>query len=45
MWIKEDQFEILDEDTFRARCPQCGAASRFKLITEGANSYGPKMGH
>ena len=39
------QFEILDEDPIRARCPQCGATSRFKLVTEGANSTGPKMGH
>ncbi|HZN45098.1 MAG TPA: hypothetical protein VFB56_07195 [Nitrospiraceae bacterium] len=45
MWIKEDQVEILDEDTIRAQCPQCGATSRFKLVTQGANSSGPKMGH
>jgi hypothetical protein len=44
MWLKEDQFEFLD-DTIRARCPHCDSLVRVKLVTEGANSSGPKMGH
>lgn len=45
MWLKDDQYERLDEDTIRAKCPHCGSAVRFKLVSEGANSAGPKMGH
>jgi hypothetical protein len=45
MWLKENQFEVLDESTVRARCPHCGSLVRVKLVTEGANASGPKMGH
>lgn len=45
MWLKEDQFEFLDDNTVRARCPHCNQLVRVNLVTEGANSTGPKMGH
>ena len=45
MWLKEDQYERLDEDTIRGKCPQCGSAVRFKLVSQGENAAGPKMGH
>ncbi|WP_238590433.1 formate dehydrogenase accessory protein FdhE [Nitrospira moscoviensis] len=45
MWLKTDQYEPLDEWTVRAKCPHCGSTVRFKLVTEGANATGPKMGH
>ncbi len=45
MWLKTDQFELLDETTVRAQCPHCGSTVRFRLVTEGANATGPKMGH
>lgn len=45
MWLKEDQFEFLDDNTVRTRCPHCNTLVRVKLVTEGANSTGPKMGH
>jgi hypothetical protein len=45
MWLKADEFEILDDETVRAKCPHCGSISRFKLVTVGANALGPKMGH
>ncbi|MDH4237517.1 MAG: hypothetical protein OEV17_09760 [Nitrospira sp.] len=45
MWLKADEFELLDEGTIRAKCPHCGSAARFKLVTEGSNATGPKMGH
>jgi hypothetical protein len=45
MWLKEDQYELLDEETVRAKCPHCGATVRFSLVTQGANAIGPKMGH
>jgi RNase P subunit RPR2 len=45
MWLKEDQYERLDEDTIRGKCPQCGSMVRFKLVSQGENAVGPKMGH
>ena len=45
MWLKEDQIEVVDEETFRAKCPHCGSIVRFKLVTQGENAAGPKMGH
>lgn len=45
MWIKDDQFEVLDENTVRARCPHCQELVRIKLTGLGANAAGPKMGH
>lgn len=45
MWLKEDQYEWLDEETIRTKCPHCGATVRFKLVSAGANAAGPKMGH
>lgn len=45
MWLKPNDFEALDEETVRARCPHCGSMVRFKLVLEGANATGPKMGH
>ena len=45
MWLTADQYELLDEGTIRGKCPHCGALVRFKLVTEGSNATGPKMGH
>jgi hypothetical protein len=45
MWLKQDEYEPVDEETIRAKCPHCGATVRFKLVLEGANATGPKMGH
>ncbi len=45
MWLKEDQYERLDEDTIRGKCPQCGSTVRFNLVSQGENAAGPKMGH
>lgn len=45
MWLKPDEHEVLDDETVRAKCPHCGSAARFKLVTVGANALGPKMGH
>jgi RNase P subunit RPR2 len=45
MWLKEDQYERLDEDTIRGKCPLCGSMVRFKLVSQGENAAGPKMGH
>ena len=45
MWLKDDQYERLDEETTRAKCPHCGSTVRFKLVSEGENATGPKMGH
>lgn len=45
MWLKENQYELLGEETIRAKCPHCGSTVRFKLVSEGANATGPKMGH
>jgi RNase P subunit RPR2 len=45
MWLKADQYEVLDEETLRTRCPHCGATVRFKLVSQGSTATGPKMGH
>lgn len=45
MWLKPSDYESLDEDTVRTKCPHCGSVVRFKLISEGENAAGPKMGH
>lgn len=45
MWLKQDEYEQLDEATIRVTCPHCGSAVRFKLVSEGANATGPKVGH
>ena len=45
MWVKEEDIEHLDEETFRVNCPHCSESVRFKLVTEGSNAAGPKMGH
>jgi DNA-directed RNA polymerase subunit RPC12/RpoP len=45
MWLKPDEYELLDEETVRAKCPHCGSTVRFKLVSEGENATGPKMGH
>ena len=45
MWLKPDEYELLDEETVRTKCPHCGSTVRFKLVSEGANAAGPKMGH
>lgn len=45
MWLRDDQYERLDEVTLRAKCPHCGSTVRLKLVSEGANATGPKMGH
>jgi predicted RNA-binding Zn-ribbon protein involved in translation (DUF1610 family) len=45
MWLKADEYEMLDAETVRAKCPNCGNLARFKLVTAGGNALGPKMGH
>ncbi len=45
MWLKPNEYEPIDEETVRAKCPHCGSTVRFKLVSEGANAAGPKMGH
>ncbi|MGQ0810197.1 MAG: hypothetical protein ACT4OO_03115 [Nitrospiraceae bacterium] len=45
MWLKEEQFVQLNENTIRAICPHCHQAVQFKLVSQGDNAAGPKMGH
>lgn len=45
MWVKDEDIEHPDENTIRLKCPQCQEIVRFKLVSEGANAAGPKMGH
>lgn len=45
MWLKEGDYEPVDEETVRAKCPHCASLVRFSLVTTGANATGPKMGH
>jgi RNase P subunit RPR2 len=45
MWVKEEDAHYLDENTIRTTCPHCHQSVRFKLITQGSNAAGPKMGH
>jgi hypothetical protein len=37
--------EYLDENTVRTKCPHCHELVRIKLVMEGSNAGGPKMGH
>ena len=32
MWLKQDHYDVLDEETVRAKCPHCGSTVRFQLI-------------
>ena len=45
MWLKPSEYESLDEETVRAKCPHCGSAVGLSLVSEGENATGPKMGH
>ena len=45
MWVKDEDIEHPDENTIRLQCPHCRATVRFKLVSEGTNATGPKMGH
>ncbi len=45
IWLKDGDFEMVDENTLRTKCPHCQETVRFKLVTEGSNAAGPKMGH
>ena len=45
MWLKENEYDLLDDETVKAKCPHCGSTVRFKLVSAGANAVGPKMGH
>ena len=44
MWLTEDQYERLDEETIRGKCPQCGSTVRFKLVSQGDKRGRPKDG-
>ncbi len=45
MWVSDEAVEHPDPDTVRVTCPHCRATSSFKLVTQGENAAGPKMGH
>lgn len=45
MWLKQNEFELVDIQTIRTKCPHCSSVVRFRLVSEGANAAGPKMGH
>ena len=45
MWPKETDLEYLDENTVRTKFPHCHELVRIKLVMEGSNAAGPKMGH
>ena len=45
MWLKPEEYELLDEVTIRSTCPHCRSTVRFKLVSQGENAAGPKMGH
>lgn len=45
MWVKDEDIERPDENTVRLKCPHCRETVRFKLVSEGDNATGPKMGH
>lgn len=45
MWIKDEDIEYPDEDTMRAKCPHCQQVVTMKLVVQGSNATGPKMGH
>ena len=38
MWLKTDEYEVLDDETVRAKCPHCGNTARFNLVTVGPNA-------
>lgn len=44
-WIKEQDIEYPDENTWRVTCHHCKQILRISLITRGANAGAPKMGH
>ena len=45
MWVQEDAVTYLDENTVWTTCPHCRQNVRLKLVSQGANAAGPKMGH
>ena len=45
MLVKDDEVEVLDETTIRMTCPHCHELVRLKLVSQGSNATGPKMGH
>ena len=45
MWIKDEDVEYLDDNTMRAKCPHCQQPVTMKLVVQGSNATGPKMGH
>jgi hypothetical protein len=45
MWLKQNEVELIDVETVRAKCPHGGSTVRFRLVSEGDNATGPKMGH
>ena len=45
MWVKDEALEYPDPNSVRVTCPHCHQISTFKLVTQGENAAGPKMGH
>lgn len=45
MWLKEEDIVYPDENTMSVTCPHCRQKVTLKLVVEGANAAGPKMGH
>ncbi len=45
MWIKDQDIHYPDEYTMQVKCPHCQATVTLKLVVEGSNAAGPKMGH
>lgn len=45
MWLKQNEVDIVDVESIRAKCSHCNSVVRFRLVSEGANAAGPKMGH
>lgn len=45
MWIKDEDVEYPDADTMRVKCPHCKQTVTVKLVIQGSNAAGPKMGH
>ena len=45
MWIKDEDVEYVDDNTIRAKCPHCQQTITMKLVVQGSNAAGPKMGH
>ena len=44
-WIKEQDIEYSDTNTWRIICQHCQQILRIPLVTQGANAGAPKMGH